>query len=80
MVEFKKKNLLINGLNEFNGFKCFIIVIDDHYISKSIKGINDIYFLGCIKSQNIQDYCGYSYLNNELDDVQLYFLKQIIKN
>lgn len=75
----QRKNQLINEFND-NTEPCnIILVIDDHPISKSIKGIQNVYFLDDWKAQNMQDYCGYGYLHTEIDSIKIYVIKQIIK-
>jgi hypothetical protein len=79
--KIERKNKMITDANNSTGFKSIVLQMDDASISKSIKGIQKIYFVNDIDTKIINDnYCGYDCLNGSNIDITLFYLKQKFKN
>lgn len=73
-----KKNIIVNDFNKGSNIKNIIMQHQDHCISANVRHINSIYFLNMNTDMiNINNYCGYSYLNKEIDTMMLYQFKLI---
>ncbi len=71
----QKKNNIISKFNDLND-GTIILTMDDYKLSKGIKGVSKVYFLGEreIKEKNINEYCGYSFINKEFGSINLFYL------
>jgi hypothetical protein len=78
--KIETKNKLISNVNKN---KCFTVVIIDknsYLISKSLIDIQDIYFLNTTTLNKLENYCCKSYINGDFKNINIFFLRQIVKS